>query len=251
MKNVLKRLNEEAEKVKLELSSQENSSFFIDALNGNDDFDLKITRNKYEELCIDLWEKCFKIVDKTLEKAKLKKEEIGDIILVGGSTRTPKIKEMIEKHFNKKPLQDINPDEIVAHGAILAINSNLKIHDIISKSIGISIGEGKMDIIVRAGTEIPLPNEKVLAYYKEYSLKRNNKKMQIINIFEGYNENVSDNKLLGMFSIQLGKNNEEKKIKISMSIDHNSILKVIGFVNNEKNVEQKIDMSINDIDEEE
>ena len=124
--------------------------------------------------------------------------------------------------------------------------------NIISKSIGISIGEGKMDIIVRAWTEIPLPNEKVLAYYKEYSLKRNNKnKMQIINIYEGYNENVSDNKLLGMFSIQLGKNNEEKKIKISMSIDHNSILKVIGFVNNEKNVEQKIDMSINDIDEEE
>ena len=202
---------------------------------------------------MDLWEKCFKVVDKTLEKAKLKKEEIGDIILVGGSTRTPKIKQMVKDYFNgKQPLQDINPDEIFAYGAILAINSNLKIHDIISKSIGISIGKGKMDIIVRAGTEIPLPNEKVLAYYKEYSLKRNNKnKMQIINIYEGYNENASDNKLLGKFSIQLGRNNEEKKIKISMSIDHNSILKVIGFVNNEKNVEQKIDMSINDIDEEE
>ena len=63
--------------------------------------------------------------------------------------------------------------------------------------------------------------------------------MQIINIYEGYNENVSDNKLLGMFSIQLGKNNEEKKIKILMSIDHNSILKVIGYVNNEKNCENK------------
>ena len=150
---------------------------------------------------------------------------------------------MVEKYFNKKPLQDINPDEIVAHGAILAINSNLKIHDIISKSIGISIGKGKMDIIVRAGTEIPLPNEKVLAYYKEYLLKRNNKnKMQIINIYEGYNKNVSDNKLLGMFSIQLGKNKKKKKIKISMSIDHNSILKVIGYVNNEKNVETKIEL---------
>ena len=77
-----------------------------------------------------------------------------------------------------------------------------------------------MDIIVRAGTEIPLPNEKVLAYYKEYSLKRNNKnKMQIINIYEGYNENASDNELLGVLTIQLGKNNEEKKIKILMSIE--------------------------------
>ena len=104
---------------------------------------------------------------------------------------------MVKDYFNgKQPLQDINPDEIVANGAILAINSNLKIHDIISKSIGISIGKGKMNIIVRAGNEIPLPNEKVLAYSKGYSLKSNNKnKIQIINIYEGYNENASDNKL--------------------------------------------------------
>ncbi len=63
---------------------------------------------------------------------------------------------MVEKYFNKKPLQDISLDEIVAHGSIFAINSDLKIHEIISKAIGISIGEGKIDIIIRAGTEIYL-----------------------------------------------------------------------------------------------
>ena len=146
---------------------------------------------------------------------------------------------MVKDYFNKKPLQDINPDEIFAYGAILAINSNLKFHDIISKPIGISIGKGKMDIIVRAGNEIPLPYDKVLTCSKQYSLKSNNKKVLPIKIYKGYYENASDNELLGVLPIQLGKNNEEKKIKISMIIDHNSILKVIGYVNNEKNCENK------------
>ncbi len=156
---MLKRLNKKTEEVKLELSQSLQSSFYIDGFYNNNDLDLEITRSKYEELCIDLWEKCLIKVDKSLESAKLKKEEIDEIILVGGSTRTPKIKEMVEKYFNKKPLQDISLDEIVAHGSIFAINSDLKIHEIISKAIGISIGEGKIDIIIRAGTEIPFINE--------------------------------------------------------------------------------------------
>ena len=183
------------------------------------DFKLDITRSKYEELCLDLWKKCFKIVDNILKLSKLKKEEIDEIILVGGSTRTLKIQEMIKEYFNKKPLQNINPDEIVAHGAILAINRNLKFHDIISKPIGISIGKGKMDIIVRAGKEIPLPYDEALTCYKNYTLKSNNKKVFPIKIYKGYYENASDNELLGVLTIQLGKNNEEKKIKILMSIE--------------------------------
>ena len=98
---------------------------------------------------MDLWEKCLIKIDEALKLAKLKKEEIDEIILVGGSTRTPKIKEMVQKYFNgKQPLQDINPDEVVANGAILAAYLDLRIHDITSKAIGISIGKKEKWILL-------------------------------------------------------------------------------------------------------
>ena len=239
-----KKMKEEIEKIKKQLSSEEDSIFYIDMIYGIDEFKLEISRKKYEELCMDLWKKCFKIVDDALKLSKLKKEEIDDIILVGGSTRTPKIKEMVQEYFNgKEPLQNINPDEVVAYGAVLAAYLDLNIHDITSKAIGISIQNGKMDIIIPVGTEIPLKNEKSKKYSKKYTLKSTkDNSIQNISIYQGNNENVSNNYLLGIFSIQVGKVNSEKKVKIVMSIDHNSILEVIGYVDDEKNVTIKFNM---------
>jgi len=85
----------------MKLSILNSSSLFIDMIYGNE-FNLKIQRSKYEELCMDLWEKCIKIVDETLKLAQLKKEEIDEIILVGESTWTSKIKKMVKNHFNGK-----------------------------------------------------------------------------------------------------------------------------------------------------
>ena len=107
---------------------------------------------------MDLWEKCFEVVDKTLKLSKLKKEDINEIVLVGGSTRTPKIQEMVKKYFNgKEPLKTVNVDEIIAHGAALfPYLKDIKIHDIITNAIGISLEHGNFDIIIPRGTVFPL-----------------------------------------------------------------------------------------------
>ncbi len=268
-KIIIKALNKikiRAEKVKIELSSEEyklskkniclnqsndnktnnktkkevTSSFFIDYLNGNDDFELEITRSKYEELCMDLWNKCLIKVDEALKKAKLKKEEINEIILVGGSTRTPKIKQMVQEYFNKKPLQNINPDEVVAYGAILFSNKDniLKINDIISKSIGVSTKGGEMSIIIPEGTVIPLRKNYLVNCEKKYNLHKNeNMKNQItIKIYEGNRKLVKDNIYLGEFVINFNKDKKEMQVKLSMSIDDSLRLKVIGeIIDGEKN----------------
>ena len=109
---------QETEKLKQKLSSEKESKFEILELNGNDNCILKIERQKYEELCLPLWNKCLDKVDEELKKANLKKENIDEITLIGGCTRTPKIQQMIEERFNKKPLQNVNAEEIVAQGAV-------------------------------------------------------------------------------------------------------------------------------------
>ena len=131
-----KKMKEEIEKVKKQLSSEEDSIFYIDMIYGIDEFKLEITRKKYEELCMDLWKKCIDKMKQTIKFTKIDKKDIDEIILVGGSTRTPKIKEMVKNYFNgKEPLQNINPDEIVAYGAIMSNYSKININDITTKAI--------------------------------------------------------------------------------------------------------------------
>jgi len=116
----LMKIKLESENVKLKLSIDKDAIYIIEELNGNDDFKLKIERDKFEDLCKDLWDECLNKVKETIEKSKLKIENIDEIILVGGSTRIPKIQEMLENYFKKKPLQNVNADEIVAYGAAIA-----------------------------------------------------------------------------------------------------------------------------------
>ena len=146
---ILKRLRIEVEKVKIELSRESNASFFLDSLYNGEDFKLTIERETYEGLCTDLWEKCIDKIEEALKLAKLKKENIDEIILVGGSVRTPKIQEMVKDYFGKEPLQNVNVDEVVAVGATLAPTLDLKLYDIITKSIGIEIVDGKMSAIFK------------------------------------------------------------------------------------------------------
>ena len=225
----LKRLRQKTEEIKIILSNENNANFFIDSLYSKD-INILLTREKYEELCMDLFEKCFKIVDDALKLAKLKKEEIDDIILVGGSTRTPKIQEMIKNYFNgKEPLKIVNPDEVVAKGALLsAYLKNINIHDIMSKSIRIEIQKGVLDIIIPAGTLLPI-NGKSSKFTREFLLKKN-KSEQTIKIYEGNSEIAEENQYLGKYAFYL-KNLKNFKIKISMTIDHNAILNVIVLVN--------------------
>jgi len=240
--NSLKRITMEIEKVKLELSSAQSSSFFLDTLHGIENIDLLIDRKEFEILCEDLWEKCLKKIEHALRLTNLKKEKIDEIILVGGSTKIPKVKEMVKNFFNgKEPLENVNALEIVAKGAVLAAYSDIKVNDVTSKAIGIQISDGKMDIIIPTKTVLPGINEKRLKYIKEYTLRRNDSvKTKEIKIYQGNEENVSENELLGKFTVRLMEINQDTKVKITMLLDHNSILLVEAFVNNEKNVETKL-----------
>ena len=150
------------EQVKIELSAKKQSSLFIPNLFGINNFKLIIKRTEYEELCKDLFEKYFVKVDETLKFAKLDKKKLDEIILVGGSSRTPKIQEMVEKYFGKKPLQNINVDEVVAYGATLFSNqNNLIINDITFNNIGIAV-RGKLNVIIPKGTILALRGKNLL-----------------------------------------------------------------------------------------
>ena len=240
--NALRKIRNKAENVKIELSKFEKVNFFIDYLYG-EDFNLEITREKYESLCKDLWEKCFIKLDEALKLAKLKKEEIDEIILVGGSTRTPKIQEMVKNYFNKQPLQNINPDEVVAYGAALVPYLDLKIKDIITKPIGIRINNGKMCNIIPINTVLPIKGGKKLIFSREFTLQNSiGSNIQNIRIYEGENKNASDNHFLGKFVINIKENEKKKVIKFAMSIDYNNILNVIAKIENEKKNEIEIKM---------
>ena len=154
---------------------------------------------------MDLWEKCFERVEEAFKNCKLNKKDINEIILVGGSTRIPKIRQMVEDYFGKEPLRNINPDEVVAYGATLAAYlTDLVIKDITSKNIGISIEGGKMDIIIPRGLQISFVGNNLLKYQKEYTLggKKNPEKLTI-NIYEGNSAKISENILLQKITIEL------------------------------------------------
>ena len=196
---------------------------------------------------MDLWKKCLIKIDEALQLAKLKKENIDEIILVGGSTRTPKVKEMVKNYFNREPLQNINPDEVVAYGAALVPYLDLKIQDIISKPIGIIINQGKMCNIIPIGTPLPLKGAKILNFSREFTLSKNSdSNFQNIRIYEGENEKALENHFLGKFVVTLKENEKQKIIRITMNIDYNNILNVIAKVEDEKKNEIGIRMIYNE-----
>ena len=197
---------------------------------------------------MDLWKKCLIKIDEALQLAKLKKEEIDEIILVGGSTRTPKVKEMVKNYFNgKEPLQNVNPDEVVAQGAALVPYLDLKIKDIITKPIGIRINKGKMCKIIPIGTPLPLKGAKILNFNREFTLSKNSdSNNQIISIYEGENEKALENHFLGKFVVTLKENEKNKVIRITMNIDYNNILNVTAKVEDEKKNEIGIRMIYNE-----
>ena len=242
----LRKLRDTIEKVKIELSRLKETSCFIEALYNGKNFKMKITREKYEELCKELWELCFVKVDEALSLAKLKRDDIEQIILVGGSIRTPKIQQMIKEHFpGKKVLQNINVDEVVAYGATLSAYVDVKLRDITSKNIGIEISGGKMATIIEKGTVLPVIN-KTLNYKKEFLLGGKNPKSQIIKVYEGNSTTALDNVYLGKFIISVNQGKKDEIITISMNIDHNSILHVKGIGSKNEEIDLKLNLLENE-----
>ena len=238
-KKALRRLKNECEKHKKYLSGVEETDLDIDCLNKGEDFNITIDRHFLGNLCQDIFERCMKILKETLKESGFKKEEIDEVVLVGGSSRIPKIQEMIKEYFgnNKFKLsKKINPDEAVAYGAAIVGNiKNLKIKDVIPLTLGVGSKENMIPMI-KKNTQIPF------SFVKTFKTIQDNQSEFGIGIYEGEDKLLKNNILLDNFYLRniTKAPKGETKMEISFNVDQNGILSVsakeIGKNNNKKEI---------------
>lgn len=243
----LRRLRTVCERAKRELSSAMTTTIEVDSLFENKDFMINLSRARFEELCIDLFRKCIQPVEDALSVAKMSKNQINEVILVGGSTRIPKVQEILSTLFGGKELcKSINPDEAVAYGAAVqgAIltqtyhgGTDILVIDATPLSLGIEVQGTIMDVIIPRGTAIPTKKTKT------YSTSSNNQPVVKLRIFEGERELTKFNNLLGEF--ELGDippmPRGMPQIEVTYDIDANSILNVTAV---EKSTDKKNKITI-------
>jgi len=201
----LRRLRTACERAKRTLSYAVTALIEVDALFQGIDFCSSITRARFEEINMDLFKECMETVDRCLLDAKMDKSSIHDVVLVGGSSRIPKVQQLLQDFFKGKDLcKSINPDEAVAYGAAVqaALLSegiknvpNLVLLDVAPLSLGISIKGDLMSVVIPRNTTIPVKKT------QGYQTSKDNQSEVSIEVYEGERTRASDNNLLGFFSL--------------------------------------------------
>lgn len=228
----LQRLQEACEKAKKELSSAQSSDInlpFITAdASGPKHLQIKITRAKFEELIDGLVERCKAPVLQALKDAKLSANQIEEIVLVGGSTRVPKVQAMVKSIFGKDPHKGVNPDEVVAigaaiQGAVLAgVRKDVLLLDVTPLTLGIETEGGVMTALVERNTTIPTEKKQV------FSTAADNQTAVTIQVYQGERKMASANRLLGKFDLSdiPPAPRGVPQIEVRFDIDQNGILQV-------------------------
>ena len=226
----LRRLRTACERAKRTLSFDTEATIDIDAISEGIDFCSSITRAKFEQLNMDLFEKCMETVESCLTDAKMDKKTVDDVVLVGGSSRIPKVKQLLQDFFIEKELcMSINPDEAVAYGAAVqaallgeGIKSvpNLVLRDVTPLSLGISTKGDVMSVLIPRNSIIPFKKKQV------YHTCDDDQPGVSIDVYEGERTVASENNLLGLFELKVPLAPRGLPIQVCFAIDADGILNV-------------------------
>ncbi len=229
----LRRLRTSCERAKQTLSSSVNAVIEIDSLFEGQDFNSTISRAKFEDLCLDLFKKCLGPVEQVLKDSKLGKGDIDEIILVGGSTRIPKVQQLLKDFFNGKELnKSVNPDEAVAHGAALQSyilsggksnkTTDMLLVDVTSLSLGVEAQGKIMAVVVPRNTTIPCKKSQT------FSTASHNQEIVSVCIYEGERKLTKDCNPLGKFHLSGIRPAPQgvPQIEVEFSLDANGLLTV-------------------------